>query len=119
MVARDMPSFVGDLAKGNADLYSNSVHCSFSDLCIKRQEFLEEGSLLMEKQGEKKVSESGEEKDRRLPNCTLALEWAEHARAYGEDEPCDDGRAGHVCGGRKGEEPCPIEDEAPGVTRKP
>ncbi len=119
MVACDMPSFVRDLVKGNADLYFISVPCSFSDRCIKRQEFLVEGSLLMEKKEEKKVSEWGEEKDRRLPNCTLAREWAEHARAYGEDEPCDDGRAGHVCGGRKGEEPCPIEDQAPGVTRKP
>ena len=48
------------------------------------------------------------EMDRRLPPCTLAAEWAEHARAYREDEPCDDGRAGHICGSRKGEEPCPI-----------
>jgi len=119
MVARDMPSFVRDLVKGNADPYSISVHCSFSDLYIKRQGFLEEGSLLMEKQEEKKVSESGEEKDRRLPNCTLAAEWAEHARFYGQDDPCDDGRAGHVCGSRKGEEPCPIEDGPVGVTRKP
>ena len=80
---------------------------------------MEEGRLLMEREEEKKVSEWGEEKDRRLPNCTLAAEWAEHARFYGQDEPCDDGRAGHVCGSRKGEEPCPIEDGPVGVTRKP
>jgi len=49
-----------------------------------------------------------QEKDRRLPPCTLAVEWAEHARAYLEDEPCDDGRAGQTCGSRKDEEPCPI-----------
>jgi hypothetical protein len=48
------------------------------------------------------------ETDRRLPPCTLAAEWAEHARAYLDDEPCDDGRAGQVCGSRKEEEPCPI-----------
>jgi hypothetical protein len=25
-----------------------------------------------------------------------------------EDEPCDDGRNGRICGNRKGEKPCPI-----------
>jgi hypothetical protein len=25
-----------------------------------------------------------------------------------EDEPCDDGRTGRICGNRKGEKPCPI-----------
>jgi hypothetical protein len=49
-----------------------------------------------------------QEADKRLPPCTLAGEWAEHARSYLEDEPCDDGRSGHICGSRKGEEPCPI-----------
>jgi len=46
--------------------------------------------------------------DRRLPPCTLAAEWAEHARSYVEDEPCNDGRAAQTCGSRKEEEPCPI-----------
>ena len=46
--------------------------------------------------------------DRRIPTCTYAPEWAEHARFYREDEPCDDGRAGTMCGRRKGEDPCPI-----------
>jgi len=61
----------------------------------------------MEKERQREVSEN-QDKDRRLPICTLAAEWAEHARFDREDEPCDDGRAGHVCGRREGEEPCPI-----------
>lgn len=48
------------------------------------------------------------DEDRRLPVCTYAPEWAEHARFYQEDEPCDDGRAGTMCGRREGEDPCPI-----------
>jgi hypothetical protein len=57
----------------------------------------------------KEIKASGNKKtDRRLPPCTLAAEWAEHARFYLEDEPCDDGRAAQTCGMRKGEEPCPI-----------
>ena len=49
-----------------------------------------------------------EGQDRRLPPCTYAAEWAEHARFYREDEPCDDGRSGTTCGRRKGEDACPI-----------
>ena len=49
-----------------------------------------------------------ETQDRRLPPCIYAAEWAEHARAYREDEPCDDGRAKTVCGRREHEEACPI-----------
>ena len=56
---------------------------------------------------ESKLDEN-QDKDRRLPPCTLAAEWAEHARSYLEDGPCDDGRAAQVCGSRKDEEPCPI-----------
>ena len=48
-----------------------------------------------------------EKDDRRLPPCTLAPEWAEHARPWDHDvEPCDDGRGAHVCGSREGEEEC-------------
>jgi hypothetical protein len=43
--------------------------------------------------------------DRRLPPCTHAAEWTEHARFYEEDEPCDDGRGGHLCGMKKGKNP--------------
>jgi hypothetical protein len=48
------------------------------------------------------------EKGRRRPPCTHAAEWAEHARFYEDDEPCDDGRGGYVCGDREGEEACPL-----------
>jgi len=58
-------------------------------------------------ESESKLGEN-QYKDRRLPPCTLAAEWAEHARFYLDDEPCDDGRAGQICGSRKDEEPCPI-----------
>jgi hypothetical protein len=51
---------------------------------------------------EKVKFDENQEKERRLPPCTLAAEWAEHARFYGDDEPCDDGRA-YICGNRKGE----------------
>ncbi len=61
----------------------------------------------MEGERQKGLSESRDD-DRRLPVCMFANEWAEHARFYREDEPCDDGRAGHVCGRREGEEACPI-----------
>jgi hypothetical protein len=63
------------------------------------------GGMTMEDENK---SGGNQEIDRRLPPCTLAAEWAEHARSYLEDEPCDDGRAGHICGRRDGEEPCPI-----------
>jgi hypothetical protein len=64
-----------------------------------------EGKERMEEKGHET---SGEDQDRRLPPCTHAAEWAEHARFYEEDEPCYDGRAGTICGRRKGEDPCPV-----------
>jgi hypothetical protein len=33
----------------------------------------------------------------RVPVCSFAPEWAEHARFDRDDGPCDDGRAGEVC----------------------
>jgi hypothetical protein len=33
----------------------------------------------------------------RVPLCSFAPEWAEHARFERDDEPCDDGRAGEAC----------------------
>lgn len=56
-----------------------------------------------------KFEETHENEDFRLPFCTYAPEWAEHARFNRENEPCDDGRRGSICGERKGEELCPIE----------
>jgi hypothetical protein len=46
--------------------------------------------------------------DRRMDPCLHAVEWAEHARAYYDDAPCDDGRSAKICGSRKEEEPCPL-----------
>jgi hypothetical protein len=69
----------------------------------KGKELGRERNLFMEKEEEKKLGEWEKEKDRRLPPCTFAAEWAKHARFYREDEPCDDGRAGQACGSRKGE----------------
>jgi hypothetical protein len=48
------------------------------------------------------------DEDRRLPPCTYAPEWAEHARFNQENEPCDDGRAARICGSSEEDEPCPI-----------
>ena len=55
-----------------------------------------------------KYNHDDQKEDRRLPPCRYAAEWAEHARFNREDEPCDDGRAGKICGQRDGEDPCPI-----------
>ena len=55
-----------------------------------------------------KPAHLGEYQDRRLPFCTYAPEWAEHARFGKEEEPCDDGRSGNVCGRREGEDSCDI-----------
>ena len=33
----------------------------------------------------------------RVPVCSYAPEWAEHARFDRDDDPCDDGRAGEIC----------------------
>jgi hypothetical protein len=53
--------------------------------------------------------EFGEENDRRIEPCEYAPEWAEHARLYEDNDPCEDGRAGlTVCGKREGEAPCPL-----------
>jgi hypothetical protein len=90
---------------------SSNNFSAFRDLDkedVKEKELLREGTQVMGNEGEKKLGKWGEEQERRLPPCTLAVEWAEHARFYREDEPCDDGRAGRACGNRKGEEPCPI-----------
>ena len=46
--------------------------------------------------------------DRRLGPCLHAVEWAEHARAYYDDAPCDDGRGAKICGSREEDEPCPL-----------
>lgn len=61
--------------------------------------------FLMEKD---KSHKRKEDEDRRLPPCRYATEWAEHARFNREDEPCDDGRTGTICGKRKGEGACPL-----------
>ena len=46
--------------------------------------------------------------DRRLEPCVHAAEWAEHARGYYEDTPCDDVRGAKICGSREEDEPCPV-----------
>lgn len=46
--------------------------------------------------------------DRRSFYCSFAPEWAEHARFDRDDDPCDDGRTGIVCGNRQEEYPCPV-----------
>lgn len=38
-----------------------------------------------------------EDTNGRVPVCSFAPEWAEHARFDRDDDPCDDGRAGEVC----------------------
>lgn len=38
-----------------------------------------------------------EDPNGRVPVCSFAPEWAEHARFDRDDDPCDDGRAGEVC----------------------
>lgn len=57
----------------------------------------------------KKHTTLDENENRRIDICQYAPEWAEHARSYEEQGPCDDGRAGIICGNRKGEKPCPID----------
>ena len=47
--------------------------------------------------------EFDENKNRRIKYCQSAPEWAEHARFNEDDEPCDDGRTGIICGNKKGE----------------
>jgi hypothetical protein len=56
-------------------------------------------------------AEPGVENDRRMEVCDYAPEWAEHARLYDDNDPCEDGRAGlTVCGKREGEAPCPVKE---------
>jgi hypothetical protein len=58
---------------------------------------------------QEKSPNNGDEDDRRIEQCGYAPEWAEHARLYEDNDPCDDGRAGlTVCGKREGETPCPL-----------
>jgi len=45
--------------------------------------------------GEMEGSAEGKEQEG-LPDCTYAPEWAEHARGYRDEEPCDDGRSGDL-----------------------
>ena len=46
-----------------------------------------------------------------IPVCNYAPEWAEHARFYREDEPCDDGRmGGRPCAE---DENCPVTEGNP------
>lgn len=42
----------------------------------------------------KPVSSEKRKKKQPLPVCDYAPEWAEHARFYREDEPCDNGHDG-------------------------
>lgn len=44
--------------------------------------------------GKNRNDQIKEYEDPRLPPCTYAPEWAEHARFYQGNEPCDDGRVG-------------------------
>ena len=44
---------------------------------------------------EKSRKKSKKKTEEALPYCTNAPS-AEHARAYAEDAPCDDGREGHI-----------------------
>lgn len=52
---------------------------------------------MMEENREKEAEKDGQEKDRKprekIPFCTTTPS-AEHARAHGDDEPCDDSRTG-------------------------
>jgi hypothetical protein len=58
--------------------------------------------------GKDKNIKFNQNKDRRIRYCQRAPEWAEHARFDAEDEPCNDGRTGRICGNRKEEKLCPI-----------
>lgn len=62
---------------------------------------------------EQEEVQQGEEnqQDEEMPVCNYAPEWAEHARSYREDEPCDDGRmGGRSCAE---DESCPVTDDKP------
>lgn len=57
------------------------------------------------------AADTGDKKAQRkiVPVCDYAPEWAEHARFYREDEPCDNGRAG-VPPCAEDDESCPVTD---------
>ena len=58
---------------------------------------------------EDKKQQKKEKRAEQLPVCNYAPEWAEHARFYRDDEPCDDGRmGGRACA--EDEEACPVTD---------
>lgn len=63
---------------------------------------------------ERQENSKGEERNQQeapMPVCDYAPEWAEHARFYREDEPCDDGRmGGRPCAE---DESCPVTDDNP------
>jgi hypothetical protein len=71
--------------------------------CPHELTVLQRGDPIME---EKKKAEFNQKIDRRIKKCQKAPEWAEHARFEEHDEPCEDGRAGVICGNREGEPPC-------------
>lgn len=56
----------------------------------------------------KETVKTDDSNDNRIRYCNKAPEWAEHARFDADDEPCDDGRSGRICGDRKDEGPCPV-----------
>lgn len=47
-------------------------------------------------QTKEKKGAAEEKEQEELDKCTYAPEWAEHARGYREEEPCDDGRSGDI-----------------------
>ncbi len=48
--------------------------------------------------------------ERRKKLCTLAPEWAEHARLYDDGEPCDDGRQVYDLGRRAEDAKVPVDE---------
>jgi len=62
-----------------------------------------------EKKNKKKKKEGEREP---IPFCNYAPEWAEHARFYRQDEPCDDSRmGGRPCA--ETDEGCPVTENEP------
>jgi hypothetical protein len=62
--------------------------------------------------GDEKMKNKKEEREEEIPVCNYAPEWAEHARFYREDEPCDDSRMGdRPC--TNDAEGCPVTDNIP------
>lgn len=59
---------------------------------------------------DKKKKKEGEREP--IPFCNYAPEWAEHARFYRQDEPCDDSRmGGRPCA--ETDEGCPVTENEP------